>query len=162
MRLENIIFLDKLVTKIFYKIIKIESKALELEFADKKIDLTFNDIHILHEISKYENPNYSLIAGIMEVTKGTFSTSIKRLLKNNYVISKNDQFDKRKKNIYLTEKGQLINKVYLKFHYKIIASLWQGLTSPEQDILYKAVKNLFNIFDEIDNKTDLKSKKKNN
>ncbi len=158
MRLENIVFLDKLVTKIFYKIIKIESKVLQLEFNDKKIDLTFNDIHILHEISKYENPNYSLIAKIMEVTKGTFTTSIKRLLKNNYVISKNNEFDKRKKNIYLTEKGKLINKIYLKFHYRIISSLAQGLTQPEQDILYKSVKNLLSIFDEI----DFKNKKKNN
>ncbi len=158
MRLENIIYLDKLVSKIFYKIIKIESKALKLEFADQKITLTFNDIHILHEISKYENPNYSLIAKVMEVTKGTFTTSIKRLLKNNYVISKNDPFDKRKKNIYLTEKGQQINKGYLKFHFKIISSLAQGLTLQEQTILYQAANNLFNIFDKIDINNDQKKK----
>ncbi len=158
MRLENIIYLDQMVTKIFYKIIKIESKALKNEIDDKKINLTFNDVHILHEISKYKNPNYGLIAKVMEVTKGTFTTSIKRLLKNDFVVSKNNKEDKRKKNIYLTQKGKLINKIYLKFHFRMITYLSQGLSSEEQSLLYKAVGNLFKIFDKIELETKEKEK----
>ena len=68
----------------------------------------------------------SEVAGKLEITVGTLTTAINRLVKKGYVERERKEEDRRIVRIRLTKKGQLVHRLHEKYHQDMINNVIQS------------------------------------
>ena len=126
--------LNTLLVDLFNDILKIEASVLkEGEFND----LSVTEMHIIEAIGLDR-----------EMTVGTLTTAINRLIKKEYVERRRIEEDRRVVLIKLTEKGDEAFKSHADFHDDMIKSIMKELPKDEEEILITALKKMVNFFEE--------------
>ena len=130
--------LNTLLVDLFNDILKIEASVLkEGEFND----LSVTEMHIIEAIGLDREMTMTEVARDLEITVGTLTTAINRLIKKEYV-------DRRVVLIKLTEKGDEAFKSHADFHDDMIKSIMKELPKDEEEILITALKKMVNFFEE--------------
>ena len=88
------------------------------------------------------------VARDLEITVGTLTTAINRLIKKEYVERRRIEEDRRVVLIKLTEKGDEAFKSHADFHDDMIKSIMKELPKDEEEILITALKKMVNFFEE--------------
>ena len=137
--------LNTLLVDLFNDILKIEASVLkEGEFND----LSVTEMHIIEAIGLDREMTMTEVARDLEITVGTLTTAINRLIKKEYVERRRIEEDSRVVLIKLTEKGDEAFKSHADFHDDMIKSIMKELPKDEEEILITALKKMVNFFEE--------------
>lgn len=116
----------------------------------KEYELTSNQIDVLYFLLR--NKKYNTAKDIVEfigVSKGLVSRSVDELIKKDYLYVKEDEADRRKMRLFLTESGKAVVKKIDKYDHEFLEKITAGITPEEIKthlrIAMKISENLKNI-----------------
>ena len=136
--------LNMLLVKLFNDILKIEAAAIKQgEFSD----LSVTENHIIEAIGKNREMTMTEVAKDLEITVGTLTTAINRLIKKEYVERRRIEEDRRVVLIKLTSKGEEAFKSHAQFHDDMIKSIMKELPTEEEVVLISSLKRMVNFFE---------------
>ena len=135
--------LNELLVDIFNDILQIEQTALQQgEFKD----LSVTEIHTIEAIGMYHPRNMSEVAADLNITLGTLTTAVNKLINKDYVERKRIEEDRRVVQIQLTHKGRLAYRIHERFHREMINATIEGLTPEEEEVLVQSLERLNDFF----------------
>lgn len=137
--------LNGLLVEIFNDILKIEQTALK---EGRFNDLSITEIHTLEAIGLYEGRMMSEVAADLDITMGTLTTAVQRLVKKEYVERKRVEEDRRIVQIQLTRRGKLAYRIHEKFHTDMIKNMIQDLQLQDQQLLIGSLEQLHGFLKE--------------
>ena len=105
--------LNSLLVDLFNDILKIEGAVLK---AGEFSDLSVTEMHIIEAIGYDREMTMTEVARDLEITVGTLTTAINRLIKKEYVERRRIEEDRRVVLIKLTSKGEEAFKSHAQFH----------------------------------------------
>lgn len=135
--------LNHLLVNVFNKILRIEEKMIREE---SDLDLTVTEMHTIDAIGVDQSLSMTEIADILNITVGTLTTSINRLLGKGYVDRIRDDGDRRVVRIALTEKGIAAYRVHEAYHEKMIGQILDEITDEEARILGSTLVKIAEFF----------------
>ncbi len=135
--------LNHLLVNVFNKILRIEEKMIREE---SNLDLTVTEMHTLEAIGIDQERNMTEIADILNITVGTLTTSINRLLGKGYVERTRDDEDRRVVRVILSEKGTEAYRIHEAYHEKMIAQILDEITDAEAKMLGNTLVKISEFF----------------
>jgi len=145
---ERILEINKLLVEIYEDVIHIEEYAIKTGVFK---DLSITEIHTLEAVGLYGSKTMSEVASELNITMGTLTTAIDKLIKKGYVERKRSDVDRRIVNVSLTKKGKLAYRVHEKFHLDMVKAIMNDFTSQEEEVLLCALRKLNNHLKDIYN-----------
>ena len=122
---------DSLVS-IFEKVLVAEEKSLQKDYFK---NLSLAEMHTLDAIGPYESRTMTETAQILDITVGTLTVAVDRLVKKGYVERCRDEKDRRVVRISLTREGKLAARMHGKFHKVLAKHILEPYDEQEQDML---------------------------
>lgn len=138
--------LNHLLVDLFNQILILEENFLK----EKGIKLSMSEVHTLEAIEKLEGKKMSEIAKKLHITQGTLTVNINRLTKKGYVYRVQDEQDKRKVLLKLTDKANKILRVHDEFHEELIDMLVKKLNLEEKELLVESLSEVNSFFQALD------------
>lgn len=123
---------NQLMLDIFDHILVTEEKALS---RGNFSDLSVAEMHTLEGIGLYESRTMSETAATLEITTGTLTVAVDRLVRKGYVERRRDPHDRRVVRVRLTKKGKLAYRMHNKFHKLLVDRLTDPLDEQQKQIL---------------------------
>ena len=111
--------MNKLVQAIARLSMLMESTEEEAKNKFDLKDLTLTQMNYLEMISHLGHPNLTELALSLKLSKPTVTVAVGKLIKSNLVRKERSIDDRRNSRLYLTERGQLINKMHSYAHQKM-------------------------------------------
>lgn len=130
--------INELLVDSFNKITAIEKDALKKGPLN---DITINELHAIEAVGP-EGKTMTEIAKKLNVTVGTLTTMINRLVKKEYVERMSTEEDRRIVQIVLTKKGKLAYRLHDRFHYVMIKNMLQDIDESQYEVLIQALSAL--------------------
>lgn len=124
--------LNHLFVNVFNKILRIEERVIR-EQSD--LDLTVSEMHTIDAIGVGESMKMTDVADKLNITVGTLTTSINRLLSKGYVERNRGEEDRRVVRVHLTEKGKEAYALHEAYHEEMISQILSELNEEEARIL---------------------------
>ncbi len=122
---------NQLMLDIFDRILVTEEKALSKGYFH---DLSVAEMHTLEGIGLYNSRTMSETAATLEVTTGTLTVAVDRLVRKGYVERHRDLIDRRVVRIQLTKRGKLAYRMHNKFHTLLVDRLVAPLNEEQRRI----------------------------
>lgn len=138
------IILNELLVNLFHDILEIEEKSLR----DNGSDLTITEMHTIHAVGDEKPRTMTEISRDLNITMGTLTTGVDKLIKKGYLVRKRTEEDKRVVLVELTDKGLEAKKMHDAFHQDMITSVIDTLNGEEESILIQALEKLIGFFEE--------------
>lgn len=138
------IILNELLVDLFHDILEIEEKSLR----DNGSDLTITEMHTIHAVGEERPRTMTEVSRDLNITMGTLTTGVDKLIKKGYLVRKRTEEDKRVVLVELTEKGVEAKRMHDSFHQEMISSVIEVLNDDEEIVLIQALKKLIGFFDE--------------
>ena len=138
------IILNELLVNLFHDILEIEEKSLR----DNGSDLTITEMHTIHAVGDEKPRTMTEISRDLNITMGTLTTGVDKLIKKGYLVRKRTEEDKRVVLVELTDKGLGAKKMHDAFHQDMITSVINTLNTEEESILIQALEKLIGFFEE--------------
>ncbi|NME81632.1 MarR family transcriptional regulator [Clostridium sp. SM-530-WT-3G] len=135
--------INKLLVEIYNDILQIEEETLK---KDEHSDLTITEIHTIEAIGIDKEKTMSEIAQQLNVTLGTLTTGINKLIKKGYVERNRTEEDRRIVLVRLTEKGKVAYKHHEEFHNEMVQNSVNDLTEDEKKVLASSLEKIKNFF----------------
>lgn len=135
--------INDVLVHLFNEIWELEEKAI---ITEEFKDITNNDMHIIEAIGLGEGDTMSSIAKKLNVTAGTLTTSMNRLVRQSYVIRQRGNEDRRVVKISLTEKGIRAYQHHAHFHAQMTDAVIRSLDPEEIPVLLKTLDSLGKFF----------------
>lgn len=137
--------LNELLVDLFNNILRIEERALQ---DIEGHDLSVTEMHTIEAIGTEGERSMSEAAKKLNITVGTLTTAIAKLMAKGYVERRRTDEDKRVVLVKLTEKGRMANSVHERFHEEMIKATLEQLDTDEEEILRKSLEKLTDFFKE--------------
>lgn len=135
--------LNQLLVQLFNDILLIEEKTLR---NGPLCDLSVTEMHTIEAIGMYEKKTMSEVAKELNITVGTLTTAINKLIKKGYVARERTEEDRRVVLVFATKKGKLAYRLHEKFHREMIDSSIYGLDEKQEEILISSLERLNKFF----------------
>ena len=135
--------INELLVNLFNDIVQIEQNELQNGNLN---DLSVTEIHTIEAIGMYDPRSMSEVAADLQITVGTLTTAINRLIKKEYVERKRIEEDRRVVQIQLTKKGKLAYRIHQKFHVDMVKETIEDLSEIEEEVLIASLEKLNNFF----------------
>lgn len=137
--------LNELLVDLFNNILRIEEKALH---DGETKDLSVTEMHTLEAIGTSGERSMSEVAKKLNITVGTLTIAINKLIGKGYVVRRRIEEDKRVVLVGLTEKGLNANKIHERFHDEMVKATIDQLSEKEEEILIGSLSKLSEFFKE--------------
>lgn len=135
--------LNNVLVKLFNNILRIEEFALKSAPFN---DLSITEMHTIEAIGVTKSRTMSEVALDLNITVGTLTTAINKLIKKGYVNRRRIEDDRRVVMIELTDRGALAYKVHETFHAEMIDHVLEELGVNEEEILISSLEKLDKFF----------------
>lgn len=109
-------------------------------------NVTMTEVHTIEAIGRSEEKTMTNLADSLEITVGTLTTAIDKLVKKNLVTRMKDEGDRRIVLVKLTNEGQIIFDAHEKFHSDMIDHLMKDMALTDDCELIKSLANLRDFF----------------
>lgn len=136
--------INEIIVDLFKNILNIEENSLRLRGV-KGVSMT--EVHAIEAIGLNGNRTMSQVASKLDVTLGTLTTCISKLVNKGYVERIRDEKDRRSVLVSLTDKGRLVYKIHQNFHNEMIEHMILDLNLDEDEILLKSLERLKIFFE---------------
>lgn len=134
---------DELLVKIFNNILEIEESALRNGVFS---DLSVREIHIIDVIGNKDQRMMTEVAKDLNITVGTLTTAINKLIKKGYVERNRIEEDRRVVMVKITEKGAQAKRAHGEFHREMVNSMMIDQSEEEMEILLVSLGKLNEYF----------------
>lgn len=131
--------INKILVEIYDDVTHIEEYSIK-KGAFK--DLSITEIHTIEAVGLYGSRTMSEIASKLDITMGTLTTAIDKLIKKGYVERSRSEVDRRIVNVSLTNKGKLAYRIHEKFHLDMVKEIMNDFSDEEEEILLTALQKL--------------------
>lgn len=155
----NIAKINELLVSVYDDIGAIESKSLK---SGPLKDLSITEIHTIEAIGLSGTKSMSEIAAQLDITTGTLTTAIDKLIRKGYAERNRSYVDRRIVYIALTKKGKLAYKIHDGFHYKMVKNVVEDFSEEEAMMLIKGLNKLNDYLRVVYAQIDKKSGEKGN
>lgn len=143
---EKLIEINRILVEIYDDVNHIEEYSIRNgEFSD----LSITEIHTIEAVGLYGSRTMSEISTKLDITMGTLTTAIDKLIKKGYVERSRSQIDRRIVNVSLTNRGKLAYRIHEKFHMDMVKEIMNDFNHEEEEILLSALRKLNNHLKEI-------------
>ena len=143
--------LNDLFIDIFNQVLALEKKIFE---QDKNFrDISMTETHVLEAIRKSDPPTMGTIAAKLQITPGTLTSSVNKLIDKGYVNRHRSEIDRRIVTLSLTEKGESVFQLHEEFHRDLVEAAIADLEN--RDDLKKALQSMHRFFQKIKEKDEL-------
>lgn len=112
-------------------------------------DLSITEIHTIEAVGLYGSRTMSEIASKLDITMGTLTIAIDKLIKKGYVERSRSQVDRRIVNVSLTNRGKLAYRIHEKFHIDMVKEIMNDFSIEEEEVLLLALHKLNKHLKEI-------------
>jgi len=143
---EKLVQINKMLVEVYDDVNRIE------EFSIKKgsfSDLSITEIHTIEAIGLYGTKTMSEVATELEITMGTLTIAVDKLIKKGYLERSRSDTDRRIVNISLTKRGKLAYRIHEKFHLDMVKEIMLDFNPEEEEILLTALGKLNKHLKEI-------------
>lgn len=137
--------LNELLVDLFNNILRIEERALH---EGETKDLSVTEMHTIEAIGTSGERSMSEVAKKLNITVGTLTIAINKLIGKGYVVRRRIEEDKRVVLVGLTEKGLDANRIHERFHDEMVKATIDQLSEKEEEILIGALSKLSGFFKE--------------
>lgn len=131
--------INKLLVEVYNDISRIEEQALK---KSRLNDLSTTEMHTIEVVGMYGSKTMSEIASQLDITTGTLTPMVDKLIKKNYLERKRSETDRRLVYVNLTRKGRLAYRIHQKFHTDMIKQVVTGFTAQEELVLVNGLDKL--------------------
>ncbi|MGL5296520.1 MAG: MarR family winged helix-turn-helix transcriptional regulator [Culicoidibacterales bacterium] len=111
------------------------------------LDLTIREVHVIEAIGKNEHQQMSEVAQRLQISMGTLTVVIKRLIDKNYVVRRRDLHDRRIFRLDLTPAGIEVDTIHQQFHTEMIDELARDFAGDDQHYIHDFLQELVNYFE---------------
>ena len=133
---------NQVMLDIFDRILVTEEKALSRGYFH---DLSVAEMHTLEGIGLYSSRTMSETASTLEVTTGTLTVAIDRLVRKGYVERHRDLNDRRVVRIQLTRKGKLAFRMHNKYHTLLVDRIVSPLNDEQKQVLLDTLTGIYDF-----------------
>lgn len=136
---------NDILVNLVNEIWELEGKAI---ITEEFKDITNNDMHVIEAIGKGEGNNMSSIARKLNITVGTLTSSVNRLVNKKYVQRCRSEKDRRVVTVKLLEKGIRAYEHHADYHRRMTEAVLSRLTEDEIPVLMKTLAGVSEFFRE--------------
>jgi DNA-binding MarR family transcriptional regulator len=134
---------NELLVKIFNDILEIEEVALRNgEFSD----LSVREMHVIDAIGSKDQRTMTEVAKDLNITVGTLTTAVNKLITKGYVERKRIEEDRRVVMVTITENGVKAKEVHSEFHREMVNAAMADQNEDELEILLASLDKLNKYF----------------
>jgi DNA-binding MarR family transcriptional regulator len=143
---EKLVMINKMLVEVYDDVNHIEEYSIKKgEFRD----LSITEIHTIEAVGLYRAKTMSEVAAALEITMGTLTTAVDKLIKKGYLERSRSSLDRRIVNINLTSRGKLAYRIHEKFHLDMVKAIMMDFSQEEEEILLNALSKLNKHLKEI-------------
>ena len=142
---QNLNLFSSAEVDLFNQILTLEENFLK----SKGIKLSMSEVHTLEAIEKSDDKSMSEIAKRLRITQGTLTVNINRLTKKGFVYRVQDEKDRRRYRLKLTDKATDILKIHDVFHEELIDELVANLSHEEKELLIHSLSDVNQYFEKL-------------
>lgn len=136
---EKFVEINKMLVEVYDDVNHIEEYSIRKGAFS---DLSITEIHTIEAVGLYGSKNMSEIATELEITMGTLTTAVDKLIKKDYMERNRSNTDRRIVNITLTKRGKLAYRIHEKFHLDMVEAIMGDFTIEEEEVLLTALSKL--------------------
>lgn len=136
--------LNEQLVKLFNDVLQIEEDTIK---SGALADLSITELHTIETIGMYNERTMSDVAHDLEITVGSLTTAINKLIKKGYVERKRIEEDRRVVLVSLTESGKKVFDVHSVFHKEMIDEIMENFNGDELELLTKALGKVNKFFE---------------
>ena len=137
--------LNELFVELFNDISAIEENTLKNGVLS---DLSLTELHTIDAIGMYGEKTMGSIAENLDITQGTLTIAINKLIKKGYVARRKLEKDTRVVVVWATKKGKIAYRLHRKFHSDMISMILEEINEKEEAVLINALDKLNMFFKE--------------
>ena len=112
----------------------------------KDTDISFSESVVLSNVGMTQGISQEEISMYLYIDRAAIARNVKTLEKKGYVLTRRNNCDKRKKELYLTDSGQKIFEYIEAHNAERLKQLFEGISKDEirvfQDVLCKIKNNI--------------------
>lgn len=138
--------INKVLVEVYNDIIHIEEDSIKKGAFN---DLSITLIHTIEAVGLYGSKTMSEIAAQLNITMGTLTIAVDKLIKKGYLERSRSDSDRRIVNVSLTRKGKLAYRIHEKFHLDMVQAIMLDFTPEEEEVLLSALEKLNNHLKDI-------------
>jgi len=131
--------INDLMVEIYGDIIHIEEDAIKKGAFS---DLSITEIQTIEAVGLYGSKSMSEIASTLDITMGTLTIAVDKLIKKGYMERSRSVTDRRIVNVSLTRRGKLAYRIHEKFHLDMVKAIMTDFTHEEEEVLLTALGKL--------------------
>lgn len=136
---EKILEINKMLVEIYDDVNHIEEYSIKQGAFS---DLSITEIHTVEAVGLYGSKTMSEISAELEITMGTLTTAVDKLIRKGYLERNRSDSDRRIVNVSLTQRGKLAYRIHEKFHMDMVKAVMSDFTPEEEEILLNALRKL--------------------
>lgn len=137
--------INKLLVEIYNDILQIEEQSIK---SDEFSDISITEIHTIEAIGIDREKTMSEVAQSLNITLGTLTTGINKLIRKGYVERNRTEEDRRIVLIKLTDKGIAAYKKHESFHDEMVHNSVNDLSDEEKELLASSLSKIKDFFEE--------------
>jgi Transcriptional regulators len=143
---DKLVQINKMLVEVYDDVNRIEEYSIK---SGAFRDLSITEIHTIEAVGLYGSKTMSEISTALEITMGTLTTAVDKLIKKGYLERNRSNTDRRIVNVSLSKKGKLAYRIHEKFHLDMVQEIMLDFTPEEEEILLTALSKLNNHLKEI-------------
>ena len=143
---EKYLEINKMLVEVYDDVNHIEEYSIKQGAFN---DLSITEIHTVEAVGLYGSKTMSEIAAELEITMGTLTTAVDKLIKKGYLERSRGDTDRRIVNVSLTKRGKLAYRIHEKFHLDMVRAIMSDFTAEEEEVLLTALSKLNKHLKEI-------------
>jgi len=136
---DKLVQINKMLVEVYDDVNRIEEFAIK---SGAFSDLSITEIHTIEAIGLYGSKTMSEISSSLEITMGTLTTAVDKLIKKGYLERNRSNTDRRIVNVSLLKRGKLAYRIHEKFHLEMVQEIMMDFTQEEEEILLTALSKL--------------------
>lgn len=143
---EKILEINQMLVEVYDDVNHIEEYSIKQGAFS---DLSITEIHTVEAVGLYGSKTMSEISAELEITMGTLTTAVDKLIRKGYLERSRSDSDRRIVNVSLTKRGKLAYRIHEKFHMDMVKAVMSDFTPEEEEILLNALGKLNRHLKEI-------------
>lgn len=143
---DKVVQINKMLVEVYDDVNHIEEYSIK---SGAFKDLSITEIHTVEAVGLYGSKTMSEVAAELEITMGTLTTAVDKLIKKGYVERSRSSTDRRIVNVNLTRRGKLAYRIHEKFHLDMVQAIILDFTAEEEEILLTSLSKLNKHLKEI-------------
>lgn len=136
---EKLAEINRMLVEVYDDINRIEEYSIKQGAFN---DLSITEIHTIEAVGLYGSKTMSEAAAELEITMGTLTTAVDKLIKKGYMERSRSNTDRRIVNVNLSKRGKLAYRIHEKFHLDMVQAIMLEFTEKEEEVLLSALRKL--------------------